>query len=258
MCSALDRFLISGVSNNLSFLSALMTHPRYVAGDISTDLIDEEYPKGFSPADLPHPDPTIFISVAASMMRGYRDRAARIGGQLGGHERCVPKDWVVVMNNEQHPVSVIPAEGGHDVQYNGNTYAIRSDWEFGQHLFSGTINGVQVFVQVERENQTYRLFHNGSRVDVSIVTPRAAELLKYMLVKTPPDMSKYLLSPMPGLLVSLAVAQGDAIVAGQQLAVLEAMKMENTLRAERAGVVARIHYEPGANLAVDDIILELV
>ena len=257
MCSALDRFLIRGVSNNLSFLAALMKHPRFVEGNMSTNMIGEEYPDGFHPTDLPHQDPTIFISVAASMMRSYRDRAAQIDGQLDGHERRVPDQWVVVMNNEHYPVSVVSAQGGHDVIYDGNTYAIRSHWEFGQHIFSGTINSEQIFVQVERENQTYRLFHGGSQANVSIVTPRAAELLKYMPVKAPPDLSKFLLSPMPGLLVSIAVNEGDVINAGEELVVLEAMKMENTLLAERDGVVAKIHYEPGANLAVDDIIMEL-
>ncbi|MEK6249611.1 MAG: biotin/lipoyl-binding protein, partial [Planctomycetales bacterium] len=128
--------------------------------------------------------------------------------------------------------------------------------EFGQPIFSGTIDGRQVFIQVLRENQTYRLLHDGSQVDVQIVTPRVAEFLKYMPEKPEPDLSNFLLSPMPGLLVSLAVKEGDVINAGQELAVLEAMKMENTLLAERDGVVARIHYEPGANLAVDEIIME--
>ena len=253
---ALDRFIIRGVSNNLSFLSALMVHPRFVEGNMNTNMIGEEYPDGFHPADVPVDDPTIIISVAASMLRGYRDRAAQIDGQLSGHEHHVFDDWVVVMNNEHHPVSVVPAEGGHDVVYNGNTYAVRSNWEFGQHLFSGTINGEQIYVQVERRNQTYRLFHCGSQADVSVDTPRAAELLRYMPVKAPPDMSRYLLSPMPGLLVSLAVKEGDIFNAGERLAVIEAMKMENTLRAERDGVVTKINYEPGARLAVDDKIME--
>jgi len=257
MRSALDRFLIRGVSHNISFLSALMVNPRFVAGNMSTNLIGEEYPDGFQPTDLSHQDPTVFIAVAASMMRGYRDRAAQINGQLNGHERRVPDDWVVVMSNEHHPVSVVQVQGGHDVKYKDHTYAVRSKWEFGQPIFSGTINGDQVFIQVLRENQTYRLLHDGSQVDVQIVTPKVADLLQYMPDKSPPDVSKYLLSPMPGLLVSVAVKEGDAINAGQELAVLEAMKMENTLLAERDGVVVRIHYKPGASLAVDDVIMEL-
>ena len=256
MRSALDRFLIRGVSSNLSFLSALMVHPRFVTGDMSTNMIGDEYPDGFHPADVRHEDPAVFISVAAAMVRGYRDRAAEIDGQLRGHERRVPSEWVVVMNNEYHPVRVISAEGGHDVMYKGHTYAVRSDWEFGQHLFSGTIDGQETYVQVERNKQTYRLFHGGSQADVTVLNPRAAELLHYMPVKAPPDMSKFLLSPMPGLLVSLAVEEGDEVKAGQELVVLEAMKMENTLRAERDGVVAKINYESGASLAVDDKIIE--
>ena len=257
MRSALDRFLIKGVSHNISFLSALMVNPRFVSGAMSTNMIGEEYPDGFQPTDLSHRDPSVFISVAASMMRGYRDRAAKIGGQLSGHERRVPDDWVVVMNKEHHPVSVIGTQGGHDVKYKGHTYAVRSRWEFGQPIFSGTINGEEVFVQVSRQDQTYRLIHGGSQVDVRIVSPRVAELLQYMPEKAPPDMSKFLISPMPGLLVSVAVKEGDAINAGQELAVLEAMKMENTLLAERDGVVLRIHYAAGASLAVDDVIMEL-
>ena len=233
-----------------------MFHPRFVSGNISTNTIGEEYPDGFHPADVPHEDPSIFISVVASMIRGYRDRAARIDGQLTGHERRVPSDWAVVMTNEVHHVTVVAAQGGHDVIYNGKTYAVRSRWEFGQHLFSGTINGNEIFVQVEREDQTYRLFHSGSQVDVKVITPKTAEFLQYMPVKAPPDMSRYLISPMPGLLVSLAVEEGQKVNAGEELAVLEAMKMENTLLAERDCVVTKIHFEPGASLAVDDKIME--
>ena len=256
MRSALDRFLIRGVSCNLSFLAALMVHPRFVSGDMSTNMIGEEYPDGFHPQDVPHEDPAVIVSVAASMMRRYRDRAAQIDGQLPGHERRVPDDWVVVMNGDYHPVSILPVEGGHDVVFDGKPHAVRSHWEFGQYLFNGTINGDEIFMQVERNQQTYSLFHGGSQSDVMVLTPRAAELMQYMPVKLPPDMSKFLLSPMPGLLVSLAVNEGDSVNAGQELAVLEAMKMENTLYAERDCVVAKINYEPGASLAVDDKIME--
>jgi propionyl-CoA carboxylase alpha chain len=256
MRSALDRFIIRGVSNNIAFLSALMAHPRYVAGNISTNMIAEEYPDGFQPADLPHEDPVIIIAVAAAMVRRYRDRAACIEGQLRGHERRVPDEWVVVMNGEYHPVSVVAAEGGYDVDYQGKIHAVRSDWTFGRRLFAGTIDGREIFVQVERRNQTYRLSRGGSQSDVLILTPRAAELMQHMPVKEPPDTSRHLLAPMPGLLVSVAVEVGQEIKAGEELAVLEAMKMENTLRAERNGIVAKIHFEPGASLEVDETIME--
>ena len=257
MRAALDRFIIRGVSSNISFLSALMVHPRFVGGLMSTNMIGEEFPDGFHPADVPHEDPSISISVAAAMVRGYRDRAARIDGQLRGHERRVPDEWVVFMNNEYHPVSIVPAAGGHDVVYRGKTYAVRSDWEFGQPLFHGTLNGEEIYVQVERMGTIYRLAHGGSEADVLVLTPRAAELMKHMPVKEPPDMSGFLLSPMPGLLVSVAVKEGDAVRSGEELAVLEAMKMENTLYAERDGVVAKINFKPGDSVAVDDKIMEL-
>ncbi len=256
MLSALDRFLIRGVANNLSFLSALMMHPRFVSGNMSTNMIGEEYPEGFHPADVPHEEPAIIIAVAAAMNRSYRDRAARIDGQLRGHERRVSDDWVVFMNGEYHPVSVVATEGGHDVEHNGRTYAVRSGWELGQPLFSGTVNGREIFVQVERGLQVHRLSHAGSQSHVKVITPRAAELMRYMPVKAPPDLSKYLLSPMPGLLVSLAVQAGDTVEEGDELAVLEAMKMENTLRAQRKAVVAKVNFQVGASLAVDDKILE--
>ena len=174
MRSALDRFLIRGVSHNISFLSALMVNRRFIEGNMSTNMIGEEYPEGFQPTDLAPEDPSRFISVAASMTRMYRDRAAQISGQLKGHERRVPNEWVVVINHEQHPVSVVEVEGGHDVEYNGNSYRVRSQWQFGQPVFSGTINDEQVFMQVLREDQTYRLWHDGSQADIRIVSPMVA------------------------------------------------------------------------------------
>ena len=257
MCTALDRFLIRGVSSNLSFVAALMRHPRFIDGDMSTNMIGDEYPDGFDPLNSPMDDPAIIISVAGFMMRRHRDRAALIHGQLSGHERAVPKDWVAVVNGEHFPIRVFPAESGFDVTVNGEVQAVRSDWTFGQQMFNGTINGNEVFVQVEREDQVYRLHQGGLQADVSIYSPRAAELLHHMPEKVAPDMSGFLMSPMPGLLVSLSVSEGDEVSAGEQLAVIEAMKMENALLAERDGVVAKINYEIGASLAVGDKILEL-
>jgi propionyl-CoA carboxylase alpha chain len=256
MRSALDRFIIHGVSSNLSFLSALMAHPRYVSGEINTNTIAEEYPDGFHPADTPQEDPSVFVAIAASMLRGHRDRAAQLDGRFSGHERRVPNDWVVLMNGEEHPVTVVPAEGGFEVEYAGHTYAVRSQWRFGQLLFNGTINGEEIHVQVEREDQVYRLSHGGSQADIKVVTPRVAELMRHMPVKAEPDLSGFLLSPMPGLLVSVAVEVGQHVAAGEELAVIEAMKMENTLLATRDCVVSSINYQPGDSLAVDDRIME--
>ncbi len=257
MCTALDQFVIRGVSSNLGFLAALMRHKRFIDGNITTNMIGEEYPDGFDPSDGQLDDPTTIITIAASMLRSYRDRAALIDGQLPGYERQVPKDWVAVIDGQQFPITIVPVEGGCDVTFDGKINVVRTNWAFGQQLFGGTINGKDVFAQVERVAQTYRVRHAGCRSDVSIHTPRAAELLQHMPVKTAPDMSRFLLSPMPGLLVSLSVEEGDTVSAGEQLAVVEAMKMENTLHAERDGVVAKIYCDVGTSLAVDDKILEL-
>ena len=257
MRAALDKFIIRGISTNISFLSALIANERFRSGDISTNTIAEEYPEGFHPGDVPHEDPAIIISVVGAMVRSYRDRAASIDGQLRGHTRKVPNEWVVVMDGAHHTISVVPMEGGYDVIYNGRTYAVRSNWEFGQNLFSGTINGEEVFVQVQRKNQVYRLSRGGSQSDVLVLNPRAAELHKLMPVKAPPDTSRHVSAPMPGLLVTVSVKEGDEVKAGDELAVLEAMKMENTLRAERNGVVAKLNFKAGESVEVDEVIMEL-
>ena len=254
---ALDRFIIRGISTNIGFLSALVAHEKFASGNISTNTIAEEYPDGFHSVDLPHEDPAIIIAVVGSIVRKYRDRAAQIDGQLRGHRRQVPSDWVVVMNGEQHAIAVVPMEGGHDVLYDGKTYAVRSQWEFGQLLFTGVVNGEEVVVQVERQNQLYRLSRGGSQSDVLVLSPRAAELHKLMPEKVLPDTSGQIAAPMPGLLVSVSVAEGDEVKAGDELAVLEAMKMENTLRAERNGVVSRLNFAAGESVEVDEVILAL-
>ncbi|HYQ92011.1 MAG TPA: acetyl/propionyl/methylcrotonyl-CoA carboxylase subunit alpha [Candidatus Competibacteraceae bacterium] len=256
MRTALDAFYIRGVSHNIGFLTALIKHNRFVEGRLSTNLIAEEYPNGFQAADLAHEDPALLIAVAASIHRRYMDRAALISGQMQGLERHVEDQWVVFMRSEYHPVIVRPVEGGHDVIYKGALFAVRSDWRFGQSLFRGTLNGADICVQVERRYQEYRLFHGGSQVDALILTPRAAELHQLMPVKAPPDLSKYLLSPMPGLLTKVAVEPGQEVRAGETLAVIEAMKMENVLYAERDCVVAKVLAQAGDSLMVDQPILE--
>ena len=257
MRTALDKFLIRGISTNISFLAALMAHEKFITGNISTNTIAEEYPDGFHPGHLPLKDPETIIAVVGSMVRKYRDRAAQIDGQLPGHRRLVPADWVVVLDDEYHFISVNPVPGGNDVTFDGEIYAVRSNWEFGEPLFRGTINGKEVFVQVARNGQIYRLSRGGTQSDVIVLSPRAAELHRLMPRKEPPDLSRHLIAPMPGLLVSVSVKEGDEVKAGDEVAVLEAMKMENALRAERNGVIAKVHFEQGASVEVDDVIMDL-
>ncbi len=256
MRDALNEFFIRGVAHNISFLAALMVHTRFMTGRISTNMIAEEYPHGFHAADVPHDDPALLISVSAFLHRSYMDRAARISGQLLGHERKITNDWVVLMGGQQHAVRVDPADGGYDVVYMGENYQVRSDWQFGQPLFKGTLNGTDICIQVERRDMIYRLFHWGSQADVMVLSPRVADLQALMPIKAAPDMSKYLLSPMPGLLTKVAVQVGQEVKAGEELAVIEAMKMENVLRADHDAKVAKITAAPGDSLAVDQAIIE--
>ncbi len=262
MSTALDQFVVRGIQSNISFLSALITHDKYISGDISTNTIAEEYPEGFNPSDAPQDDPAVAIAVVGTMVRKYRDRAAEIDGQLPGHRREVPTDWVVVDGDDHYAISVARKECCgpgvcYVVSYEGSDYEVCTDWDFGEHLFSGTVNGKDVHTQVARNGQVYSLVRRGAQADVLVLSPRSAELHKLMPVKVPPDTSGQIIAPMPGLIVSVSVAEGDEVKAGDELAVLEAMKMENALRAERNGVVAKVNYKAGESVEVDQIIMEL-
>lgn len=253
---ALNEFCIRGVTHNISFLGALVEHPRFKRGDLSTHFIAEEFPNGFSAADVVHDEPEILVVVAAAIHRRYRERAARISGQLPGYEPKVDSDWVVLMDGVHHRVNVQPIDGGHVVHYAGENYRVLSAWQFGLPVFHGQINERPISIQVERRNLDYRLFHWGCEVDVTVLSARAAELLALMPVKKPQDTSKFVLAPMPGLLVLINVAPGDEVKTGQDVAVMEAMKMENTLRAERDGKVLSVFPMVGDTLDVDQPIVE--
>ncbi|HZV55889.1 MAG TPA: acetyl/propionyl/methylcrotonyl-CoA carboxylase subunit alpha [Rhodocyclaceae bacterium] len=255
MRDALNAFVIRGVASNIAFQSALMKHPRFISGDFNTGLIAEEYPKGFNAADVVHDDPAMLIAVAAAVHRQYLARSGSITGQMPGHEYRPGEDFVVLMGEGQHPVRVAAAVAGWDVTFAGKTYAVRSDWQFGQILYRGTLNDEPFCMQVERVGLRYRLFHWGTQADVMVMNARAAELQALMPVKLPPDMSKFLLSPMPGLLTQIAVTSGQEVKAGEILAKIEAMKMENVLKAERDCVVEKLLAAPGESLAVDQAII---
>jgi propionyl-CoA carboxylase alpha chain len=253
---ALDEFTIRGIEHNTSLLSALITHPRFIEGDFTTSFIAEEYPGGFHPADVPHEDPEVMAAVAASIHRRHLDRNRQISGQLPGHERQVGDHWVLLLDRTQYDVKVLPVEGGHDVVLGGRILAVRSDWRFGRPLFRGTVNSRSLSVQVERRDLRYRLTHSGSQVDTLLLSPRAAELYAYMPEKKSRDQSTHLLSPMPGLLLSVDVEPGQKVKAGEKLAVIEAMKMENTLYADHEATVAAVLVATGDSLSVNQPIIE--
>ena len=257
MRTALDSYYIRGVNHNIGFLSALIAHSRFQSGNITTNFIDEEYPDGFHPQDLPAEDPIIQVIVAASIHHAYQQRAASISGQVAGHGRQFDDTWVVVTKDGHHPVTVRRMTNGYSVIVDGTTHEFQTDWQPGEPLLRGNLADDENLVfQVERENIAYRLTHGGSQDDVLVLSPAHAELNALMPVKEPPDTSKLLLSPMPGLLISLAVAEGQEVKAGEELAVIEAMKMENVLRAERDAVVSSIKATTGESLMVDQVIMD--
>lgn len=256
MRNTLNEFVIRGVSSNIGFQSALMQHPRYVSGNFNTGLIGEQYPKGFNAADLPHDDPAMLIVVGAAIHRSYLARNATITGQLPGHEYHPGDDFVVVLGDTQYPVIARPVDGGYDIEYAGETHRVRSNWQFGEYIYQGTLNGVAICMQVERIGLKYRVSHWGTQADMLVMTAHAAALQTLMPHKAPPDLSRFLLSPMPGLLREIAVVVGQEVKAGEKLAVIEAMKMENVLKAEQDCVVAKLAAKVGDSLAVDQVIIE--
>lgn len=256
MVDALDAYYIRGVNHNISFLNALMVHPRFVAGELTTNFIEEEFPEGFNADLVPQNNPHIAVVVAAAVHQEYRERSSQISGQSEGHEYQVPDQWVVITGAEETPVSMSLTLSGFLVSVGNDDYSVVTDWALGEPLFEAQINGQQVTVQVERSGSGYKLFYRGAEINALVLSPKAAALNKLMLEKVPADLSKFLLSPMPGLLVKLGVKVGDQVKAGEELAVVEAMKMENSLRAINDGIVAKISADAGDSLMVDQAILE--
>jgi len=256
MADALDAYYIRGVSHNISFLNALILHPRFKEGRLTTNFIAEEYPDGFHAADVPQSDPIIPVAIAAVVHKRNEDRMADTNGQAQRFARRQREDWVVIANKVHFPVTVRNVAHGYEVIHAGNIYRIRTDWRFGDPIVQAEVNGHAVSVQIDRHRAGYKVFHRGAEQLLLVVTPSVAALTAHMLDKVPPDLSKFLLSPMPGLLVRLAVKEGDEVKAGEELAVVEAMKMENSLRALADGVVAKVLAHQGESLMVDQPIIE--
>jgi propionyl-CoA carboxylase alpha chain len=268
MREALNGFVIRGISSNIPFQAALLAHPRFVAGDFNTGFIAEHYAHGFRAQDVPHADGDFLVALAAWVNRRILQRAAGISGQMPGHQFTVGEEFVAVLLDDagQHrrqPVRVSDFEarsGSSAVTTGARRYEICSNWHLGGSRIRGTVNGEAFTAQVERgmgkNPLAIRVIHNGTRLDALVLTPRAAQLHALMPFKAPPDMSRYVLSPMPGLLVEVAVQPGQKVQAGERVAVIEAMKMENVLFAAADGVVANVLASKGESLAVDQPIVE--
>ncbi len=268
MREALNGFVIRGVSSNIPFQAALLAHPKFVAGDFNTGFIAENYAHGFRAEDVPHDDANFLIALAAFVRRKSRERAANLSGQLPGYGVKLGQDYTVV---------VLEAAGEHrhvDVhvdEFSGKTgvavirvgtdcYEIESNSRINDIRIEGTVNGQAFTAQVERGTPRnplgLRVQHNGSKIEVMVVSPRMAELQRLMPFKPPQDLSRFVLSPMPGLLADVAVQVGQKVLAGERVAVIEAMKMENVLFAAQDGVVSKVLAAKGDSLAVDQAIVE--
>jgi len=254
--AALDQFVIDGISDNIDFLSALMQHPRYRKGDITTGFIAEEYPDGFhgAPADE---QLMADLAVIAGMVAVITDeRATEISDQLGPPPHY-PCERVVCFANRKHKVRIKPYKGGTLAVLDGDgPIDIVARWTPGQRLLSATVDGRHRIVQVRRAGRDWELQTRGASHKVHVLPPHVAELAKHMIEKVPPDLSRLLLAPMPGLLTKLDVAVGDKVEPGQPVAVMEAMKMENILRAPKAATVKATPAKAGESLAVDQVIVE--
>lgn len=270
MREALNSFVIRGVSSNIPFQAALLAHPKFATGDFNTGFIAEHYGKGFAAEDVPHDNPNFLVALAAFVRRKSRARTSGMSGQLTGYNVNVGQDYAVVVldksgKHQYKQVKVDDALGqtwAATVTVEGKPYAIVSHSRLNDIVIDGTVNGKAFAAQVERGTAknplALRVQHNGTQIECLVMSPRMAELHQLMPHKAPPDMSRYVLSPMPGLLVDVAVAVGQKVQAGERVAVIEAMKMENVLFAAADGVVGKVLATKGESLAVDQAIVEFV
>jgi len=254
---ALDDFYLAGVQHNIAFLAAVAAKPRFRAGALSTDFIAEEFRGGFAPASGFVESDRVILLAAALAHRRIRERETAISGQLAGACGGIAERLIVLLDGRSHPVSARPEGGAYRIEIEGESRRAATDWQPGQPLLHVRAEEHSATVQIERLPGTaFRLVHGGVIRRAQVLSPRAAELLALMPERQASDTTRLLLSPMPGLLSSVVVEQGQEVKVGEPLAIVEAMKMENVLRAERDGRIARIRASPGDSLAVDQVILE--
>ncbi|MEI5678199.1 MULTISPECIES: acetyl/propionyl/methylcrotonyl-CoA carboxylase subunit alpha [unclassified Mesorhizobium] len=257
MGKALDDFEVEGIGHNLPFLSAVMDHPRFREGRLTTAFIAEEYPDGFAGVEPSSDDARKLAAIAAFINLRAQKRSVLISGSMDNHRRIIGSDWVATLAGDSFAITVREEGGKTIVSFgDGPSISVASDWLPGRSHAQFTVDNETIGVKTVPAATGMRLRWRGMDVVAYVRTPRVAELALLMPEKLPPDTSKMLLCPMPGVITAVTVKAGDQVEAGQALATVEAMKMENVLRAERRGVVARIAAEAGASLAVDELIME--
>jgi propionyl-CoA carboxylase alpha chain len=246
MGEALDAFYVRGINHNIGFLRDVIDRPAFRKGDLSTAFIDQTWPDGYAA-----PEPSADQVRTAAAIAGLAHFRRTVRGADGDiHE------WVAAVGEARATLQVVGVEGGCTVVVDGASLDVVSDWRPGIPLFEGTVGGRPVVAQIDTRAEGFAVTLGATSLDVVVRTRRVAELMTLMPVKEPPDMSKYLLSPMPGMVVAINVEPGQEVEAGHALAIVDAMKMENVLTAERKGTIKELHAKPGDSLAVDQIILE--
>lgn len=269
MRDALNGFVIRGINSNIPFQSALLAHPDFVAGEFNTGFIAEHFGKGFDTDDVSHSDSDFLIALAAFVRRKSRERAASLSGQLPGYDVKVGQAYTVITldSSGNHAYTEVEVDdvGGRGtalIRVNDKNYAIQSHSRLNDIAIEGTVNGQHFVAQVERGSLknplVLQIQHHGRRIEALVISPRMADLHRLMPFKPPADMSRFVLSPMPGLLVEVAVSLGQKVQSGERVAVIEAMKMENVLFASQDGVVKSIEASKGDSLSVDQVIVEFV
>jgi propionyl-CoA carboxylase alpha chain len=255
MSDALDSFAIEGIRHNIPFLAALMAHPRWRAGKLSTAFIAEEFPDGFTGARPGPEERTILAAIGVSAaLRSMRSPRIEGAEPMPG---AIPAEWVIALDREQMPVRVLgDGPDALHVAIADAELTLSTEWRPGEPVWRGTVNGAEVAAQMTRAGAAFRLSRRGASITARLMTPRVAALAALMPEKKEADASRALLCPMPGLVVSVAVTEGQEVAPGEALATVEAMKMENVLRAERRATVARVLAKPGDSLAVDAVIME--
>jgi len=249
--------MVEGIGHNLPFLSAVMDHPIFIDGTMTTAFIEEQYPEGFEGVELPEPELRRIAAATAAMHRVGEIRRTRVSGRMDNHERKVGTDWNVTLQGQSYDVVIKADQMGATVSFeDGTDLRVSGDWTPGDQLASMVVDDKPLVMKVGKISGGFRIRTRGADIKVHTRSPRQAELARMMPEKVAPDTSKMLLCPMPGLIVKMDVAVGDEVQEGQALCTIEAMKMENILRAEKKGTVSKVNAGAGDNLAVDDVIME--
>jgi propionyl-CoA carboxylase alpha chain len=256
MKQALSAFVVRGIEHNMSFLEAVLGNERFKVGDISTRFIEQEYPGGFAGAELTSESMRVVLGTAITLFLRDAERAAKISGQLPGRQRAIGARWVVNIDNQNFSVFVRAKDHGYDITHDRELISVRTSWKLGRRLFQANINGKPVSVKTRALNEGYLLTYGGAEVVTKVRTPRIAELAEFMPVSKATDRKDQLKAPIAGLIVHVRVKEGEAVKAGQELVVLEAMKMENVIHADHDVVIKKIHIAPKDSVQVDQLLIE--